>query len=346
MVVLVALAPASQLKPATSITGADAPAAPATEANKDSRAIYEARVDRAMDRPAVKAAMDELKAGLLDYQELERAGGQLLEALRKSPDIAASAPAFKEKLVQSAAVKQIILDTTVEKPDWRRALALASKRAERNRQGAAWNKSVAAAASKFASRPLISAAVRSLVETGDIRVEDAIVDRLTARLADPKFVARLIELDGGKTPDAEASQNLLLKHVFTEERCETFVVQFLKMPLLKKELAGALVTIIESDEVKTIITSRLAKLLGDEQFQRLAVNVIDIVLSENPTAAQFEGTLTPLLESPVLEESVVGALVDVKKCENLNGSFRKAVESVFDSDEFREVFESAFLSNL
>lgn len=346
IVVLVALAPASQLKPATSITGSDAPTAPATEAKEDRRAIRKARAVRAMDRPAVKAARDELKTGLLDHQDFAQAGGQLLESLRRSPDIAAPAAAFMEKLAQSAALKQIILDTTAEKPDRHRAKAVILKRIERNRQGNAWNKCVDDATSKFASRPRINAAVRSLARIDEIKVEDAMCDYLTARTADPKLMARLTELNGGKTPDAQALQNLFLKHVFTEERYETFAVQFFKMPLLKKELAGALLTILHSDELKTIITSRLAKLLGDAQFQQLVVNVFDVLLSENPTAAQFEGTLKPLFELPIVEESIVGAVGDVKKCENLSGLVDKAFKSVIKSDEFKRVFESAFLSNL
>lgn len=346
MVALATLAPAKQLKSAATITASDAPGALAAEAHEDFRATCNARALRAMDRPAVKAAMEELKAGILDHRELAQAGRQLLESLRKSPEIAASAAAFKEQLAQSPSLKQIVRDAMVENGDTHRVSATISKRWERNRQGEAWKKCLDDAVDKFKSRPLTIAAIESLATNGDVRFMDAICDHLTARAADPKLMARLTELNGGKTPGPEALQDLLLKHVATEERWETFAVQFLQMSLVKKELAGVFVAMLESDEFRTIIASRLAKIMADAQFQRLAVNLMDVLLRDNPTAAQFERVLKPFIALPVLNESTIGILLDMKKCKDVNEASGKAFESVLKSDEFKNAIESAFLSNL
>jgi len=340
--------PAPKVRPKAMITRGDAPAATDAEAKEDLLAICGPRATHVMDRPASKAASAELATGIRNHPELVQRCKQFAESIIESPDIAASLAAIGRELARRPPLKQLARDIMAEDGGDHadRIKNAILRRMERSLQGEAWKKCCDDALDKFTSRPLVNAAIQSLIETWRNRFLDTEYDFFPALAADPRLKARLTELNGGKTPTLNTSENLFLKHVATEERWETFTVQLLGAPLVKKELGEAFMVVLESDEFKAIVTSRLAKIMGDAQFQSLAVDLMDVWLRDNPTAAQFEGILQPLIALPVLNEATIGALHDVRKCEDLNEAFGKAFKSVLESDEFKKAIESAFLSDL
>lgn len=314
--------------------------------------VVESRVDRVMARPAVDQSLDKLIADIGSQPEFSTAGDALLAALGQAPEIAGPGAKIVEQLGQHPAMMQMITKMLEENPqlaqDPAALEAKMSAHVDGIFSGEAWDKGFDQAFNKFSSAPEVDEAFTRLgaAVTEGIDFEKTFGKYFEERVSDPRVVERIKALNGGKEPTPQEAKDLLLKHVFSEERMETFFVEFFSMDKLKSEFAGALLPVLKSDSFKQSLVTRLGRVMNDPNFTQIAVGAMVTFMQGNLTIEKVSGALSPLFELSSMKAEFVGLVDDIRQDTSLREPIAKAFETATQDAAFKGVLDKAFLAGL
>lgn len=330
------------------VAGVDRCEAPAASAMSDEafEAAVGERVDAVLERPAVDGALDRMIGELTAEPELAGAGEAVLGSLGDAPPIAAAGAVIIEQLGQHPAMIGLVQRFIDEDP--RRAQDPAALEAAMGAHfdavfaGTAWNLGFDTAFEEFAASPEVDAAFVRLGQalTAGLGLEQ----RLTRFFANPRLEQRLAALNGGAAPDGPQSQDLLLRHVFTEPRLESFFIGFYSLPRLRRELAAALVGVLQSPWFRQTLATRLGRIMNDPRFAPLAVGAMVVLLEGTATADEVTAALRPLFALPATRAEIVGLVDDLSSHPSLAGPLQAAFGAAVADPEFEALLERSFLA--
>jgi hypothetical protein len=312
----------------------------------------EKRVDAVMTRPAVDKALDGLIADIGSQEQFSTAGDALLAALGQAPEIAGPGAQIVGQLGEHPAMMQMIQKMLQESPQLAQDPAALEAKMSAHVDGIfagdAWNQGFDQAFSAFSADPAVDEAFTRLgaAVTEGIDFDKTFGRYFEERISDPRMVERIKALNGGSEPTAEQAKDLLLQHVFTEARMETFFVEFFTMPKMKAEFAGALLPVLQSQSFKQSLVTRLGRVMADPKFTGIAVNAMVTLMKGDLTAEKVAGALSPLFTLPAMKTEFVGLVDDIRKDASLREPIGKAFEAATQDPSFKDILDKAFLAGL
>ena len=315
-------------------------------------AVIEQRVDRVIDKPKVDEALNRLISAIGSQEEFSEAGDALLAALGQAPEIAVPGAKIVEQLGAHPAMVKLIQDMLQQDPQLAQNPALIEAKmgahVEAIFAGDAWNKGFDKAFESFSSDPTVDEAFTRLgaAVTEGIDFEKTFGKYFEERISDPAMIVRIKALNAGVEPTPEQAKDLLLKHVFTEGRMETFFVEFFSMEELKKEFAAALLPVLKSPEFKQSLVARLGRVMSDPAFAPIAVNAMITLLQGNLTVDSVSGAVMPLFQMPVMRTEFVALVDDIRTNKGLRDPIGKAFENATKAEAFKAVLDKAFIAGL
>jgi hypothetical protein len=297
------------------------------------------RVTKALERPSVSRGFDALLDSIGSEPTLMVPAAALLASLSSDPKIEKPLAELLKELVDNPEVQKAVTELMVKHPEATpdQIGDLVGKQFEEVWSSKpiqeAWMQAFRSYVNAMRDRPEV-VAVRTAIERR-VKMPTVSPERLK------KWNARIVELEGGKQPDAARAKQVYLDRAWSDERIDAFATTLANNAFIRKHTAKMLADLLAVPSLRTDIQTTAANLLGDPEVRTRAKDALVALSSARPPIDRVLTTLERLLTAPgmtsqsaILLGRVTANKEVIKILENWWDGLRKDPTVLADVDKF------------
>jgi hypothetical protein len=266
------------------------------------------RAAAALETPAVEKSLDDLWAAVGADPRVGKSGGAILNALGEDPRLQPGFQRIVADLGQQPVVLQLVRKLMREHPGANpdQIGALVEKRMNGVLDGPTFDRVMNKAMGRFLKRPDISSLLDTFGEkvARNPHISEVFSSTLSGPLIEDKWRDRLVTLNGGSLPDRQRATDLVADEIFSTQRLSKWYVKLYSLPATRREVAAGTARLLDAPAFRRVTADLVASLVADREFQKRAVEAMNVVLADAPTDAMLENAIARLLDVPVVSTAL------------------------------------------
>jgi hypothetical protein len=159
-----------------------------------------------------------------------------------------------------------------------------------------------------------------------------------SKVAEGRWKQRIIEANGGRTPDKERATEILGNQLMSADRMASWYVKVYTLPTTKRETAAGVAKLLQAPAFRKLTSDLVVALVSDPGFQKRAIDGMGVLLENAAGDAPLEKAIGNLLEVPVVSTAVATWMKGLLSDPELAAIGDGMLKNIVDAPEMRASF--------